>query len=43
MYIKHAGKITHIIICVCRAHTPYRSQYAAITLTMSCTSSTYPL
>ena len=27
----------------CTAHTPHRSQYAAITLTMSCMNSTYPL
>ena len=27
----------------CTAHTPHRSQYAAITLTTSCTASTYPL
>ena len=26
----------------CTVHTPHRSQYAAITLTTSCTSSTYP-
>jgi len=26
----------------CMVHTPHRSQYAAITLTTSCTSSTYP-
>jgi len=27
----------------CTIHTPHRSQYAAITLTTSCTSSMYPL
>ena len=27
----------------CTVHTPHRSQYAAITLITSCTSSTYPL
>ena len=27
----------------CTVHTPHRSQYAAITLTTSYTSSTYPL
>ena len=33
----------HTWFKVCCAHTPHRSQYAAITLTTSCTSSTYPL
>jgi len=32
-----------VCIMLCTVHTPHRSQYAAITLTTSCTASTYLL
>ena len=43
---QYLAKITHLVkntLTQCTAHTPHRSQYATITLTTSCTSSTYPL
>jgi len=35
--------LTQYTLTQCAVHTPHRSQYAAITLTMSCMNSTYPL
>jgi len=43
---QYLAKITHYTqytLTQCTVHTPHRSQYAAITLTTSCTSCAYPL
>jgi len=39
----HTMHGTQCTLTQCTAHTPHRSQYAAITLTTSCTTSTYLL
>jgi len=43
MVTPYINNIQQYTLTQSTVHTPHRSQYAAISLTTSCTSSTYPL